>query len=225
VGIEILIVTLGILLAFRVEQWGDQRKKAADERDFLARLHRENDQAIRELRAVDDLHSQTVVQLQQAIRAKSDPQALQRYARIEGFGCWMMQVPAASFSNTTSQELVSSGLLSLLQDAKVRADVRSLAAAQAEGAARVAYSREITQLFSTHMHSYLRLSLGDRPEPVCYVDWPALMSDPSAATAVIRTYRAHSLAQQNRRLLLKESERVQRSIGCAIGKARCNERE
>lgn len=221
VCIEILIVALGVLLAFRVEQWGEQRKRSAEEHDFVERFYRENGQSIRELRAVDRLHSRTVEELKQAIRAKAQPATLASLARREGFGCWMMQVPAATYSNTASQELVGSGRLSLVQDAELRADIRSLAAAQSEGAARVAYSREITQLFSPYLHRYHQLSLGDAPEPICFVDWSSLMNDQAAATAIVRTYRAHVLAQQNRRDLLRESERVQGSLACALAKPDC----
>ena len=70
VAIEILIVTVGILLAFQIDQWGDQRKQAGEERQFLERLYRENLSSAAELRQVLEVHEDTVREVGSAIRAR-----------------------------------------------------------------------------------------------------------------------------------------------------------
>jgi hypothetical protein len=39
IGIELAVVTLGVLLAFQIDQWGDRRKQAREEQQFLGRLY------------------------------------------------------------------------------------------------------------------------------------------------------------------------------------------
>ena len=51
VAIEILIVTVGVLLAFQIDQWGDQRRQAREESQLLERLYRDYGRAADELKA------------------------------------------------------------------------------------------------------------------------------------------------------------------------------
>ena len=45
-GIELAVVTLGVLLAFQIDQWGDRRKQAQEEQQLLGRLYFEYQRAI-----------------------------------------------------------------------------------------------------------------------------------------------------------------------------------
>lgn len=219
--IEMIVVTLGVLLAFRAEQWGQQRSRRIEEKQFLERLYRENARSVSELRDVYALHRTKVAQLGTAIRNKDRPDVLSRLAAREGYGCWHMQMPAATYNSTASQELIGSGRLSLISDPQLRLQLRDLASAQAEDAALLGYRREITQLGAPYLHPYYHLSLGPGPEPICFIDWPSLARDRNAISAIVHTYRAHSRLEQSRRLLLGKAEDAQRSLACALHKPQC----
>lgn len=221
IAIELIVVTVGVLLAFRVEQWGQERNRAGEEREFIERLHRENARSIGELATLHAAQRTIVTQLGTAIRAKSDAATLHRLARIDGFGCWGMQVPAATYNQTASEELLASGRLNLISDPGLRSAVRELAATQASSATQIAYSREIALSFAPYLHRYYTMSLGARPEPICFADWPSIMRDTEAAVAVARTYRTHLRAEQSRGRLLVEAKKVQAKLACALDKADC----
>ena len=40
IAIEVVVVTLGVLLAFQIDQWAQDRRQARDERQFLDRMWR-----------------------------------------------------------------------------------------------------------------------------------------------------------------------------------------
>jgi hypothetical protein len=219
--IEMAVVAIGVLLAFRVEQWGQQRNRNVEERQFLERLFRENARSVSELHEVYALHRTKVAQLGTAIRNKDRPAVLRQLAGREGYGCWHMQMPAATYNSTSSQELFASGRLNLVSDPQLRLQLRELASAQAEDAALLGYRREITQLGAPYLHQYYHLSLGPGPEPICFIDWPLLARDRNAISAIVHTYRAHARLEASRRLLLGKAEAAQRSLACALHKPEC----
>src|SRR3954467_14229839 len=71
--LELAVVTIGVLLAFQIEQWGQRRHQAREERDFLERLYGENQASARELRELLQLHDKVVREVGAAIRARNDP--------------------------------------------------------------------------------------------------------------------------------------------------------
>ena len=221
IAIELAVVALGVLLAFRIEQWGQQRNRSIEERQFLERLYRENAQSVDELQRIHALHRLTVGQLGSAIRAKDDSAVLARLSRQEGYGCWGMQMPSATYNTTAAQELVASGGLNLVSDPDLRLQLRELASAQIESASQLDLTREITQLFAPYLHPFHRLSLGARPEPLCFMDWTDMMRDRNAYNAVVRTYRAHARMEQSRRSLLGKVEDAQQALSCALEKPVC----
>src|SRR6187551_1741348 len=57
IGIELAVVTVGILLAFQIDQWGQDRRQAREERQFLERMWRETKDAIAENDWAMDVHA------------------------------------------------------------------------------------------------------------------------------------------------------------------------
>jgi len=220
--IEMAVVTLGVLLAFRIEQWGQARNRSIEERQFLERLYRENARSVGELRSVYGLHRIKVAQLGTAIRNKNRPDVLRDLAGREGYGCWHMQMPPATYNSTSSEELIASGRLNLVSDSQLRLQLRELASAQAEDAQLLGYRRDITQLGAPYLNSYYRLSLGPGPEPVCFIDWPSLALAQNAMSAIVHTYRAHARLEQSRKALLGKAEAAQHSLACALQKPECS---
>ena len=221
IGIEMIVVALGVLLAFRIEQWGQHRNRNVEEQQFLERLYRESARSVSELRIVYAEHQTRVIQLGTAIRSKDQPDVLRQLAGREGYGCWALGMLPAAYNSTTAEELLASGRLSLISDPKLRSQLRELASAQAEDAVQLAYRRELTQLNDPYVLPYLRLSLGAGPEPLCFVDWPSLLRDQNALNAIARTYRAQARMAQGRKSLLNKAESAQRSLACALHKTEC----
>src|SRR5687768_14664056 len=90
IAIEFAVVTLGVLLAFQVDQWGQDRRQARQERQFLERMWRETEQAMRENDWVVGLHARSRLTLTRALNARNDVRELTRFA---GFGCGFDSMP------------------------------------------------------------------------------------------------------------------------------------
>ncbi|QIK95221.1 hypothetical protein G7076_00785 [Sphingomonas sp. HDW15A] len=73
-------MTIGVLPAFQVNQWGDSRKQAREERQFLGRLYDEYQRAIDELQTVNDESELGVMsKTGGAFGARNDPAKLQEF--------------------------------------------------------------------------------------------------------------------------------------------------
>lgn len=219
-ALEILVVTLGVLLAFEIEQWAQERQRAADERQFLERLHFEYGRAAREMRTVIGHHDRVMHVHQLAFRARDDPKRLQNYAltETENIGCRAGYLGTAPFSDTVYQELISSGKLDRIRDPQLSAKVRDLTTTQAWLKDRADAGREVARDQTPSVIKYYRYEILPDGRSTCRILWPQLFADPGAVTAAIRIYRMHELVGQGRRDLLRQTLSVRRDIGAALGK-------
>lgn len=220
---EVLVVTLGVLLAFEIEQWALERQRAAEERQFLERLHFEYGRAAEEMRTVIGHHDRVVHAHRLAFEARNDPLRLRDYSatETENIGCRAGYLGTAPFSDTVAQELISSGKLDRITDPRLRAKVRDLTTMQAWLKDRADGAREVARDQNPFVIKYYRYEILPDGRSTCRIRWAGLFADPAAVTAAIRMYRMHELVGSGRKDLLRETESVRREIGCKLGKSEC----
>lgn len=216
-ALEILVVTLGVLLAFEIEQWAQERQRAADERQFLERLRFDYGRAAREMQMVIGHHDQVIRLYRQAFAAQNDSKRLQTYSGQLGT-CRAGYLRTAPFSDTVFQELISAGKLDQIRDPELRAKIRDLTTKQAELKDRAEAGREVTRDGGSSLTRHQRYEILPDGTSTCRVLWSDLFADPAAVTAAVRTYRMHELVGQGRRDLLRETESVRKDIGAVLGK-------
>jgi hypothetical protein len=216
-ALEILVVTLGVLLAFEIEQWAQERQRAADEQHFLERLYFDYGRAAQEMRTVIGHHDRVIQAYRQAFAARHDPHRLQTLSGELG-ACQAGYLRTTPFSDTVFQELISSGKLDRIRDPQLRAKVRDLTTEQAELKDRAAAGREVTRDEGPSLSRHQRYEILPDGRSTCRVLWPELFENPAAVTAAVRTYRMHELVRQGRRDLLRQTESVRRDVGAALGK-------
>jgi hypothetical protein len=214
---ETLVVTLGVLLAFEIEQWAQQRQRALDERLFLERLHFDYGRAAGEMRSVIGHHDDIIRLFRRAFAARDDPQRLQALSAVQG-GCRAGYLGTAPFSDTVFQELISSGKLDRIRDPRLRSEIRDLTTTQAWLKDRADAGREVTRDSTPAMIRHHRFEILPDGRSTCWILWRELFNDPAAVTAAVRTYRMHELVGSGRRDLLQETESVRKDIGAALGK-------
>lgn len=214
---EVLVVTLGVLLAFEIEQWAQERQRAADERQFLERLHFDYGRAAREIRIVIDHHDRVIQSYRRAFAARHDPKRLQTLSDELG-ACQGGYLRTAPFSDTVFQELISAGKLDRIRDPQLRAKIRDLTTEQASLKDRAAAGREVTRDEGSALTRHQRYEILPDGRSTCRVMWTELFADSAAVTAAVRTYRMHELVGRGRRDLLQQTERVRRDVGAALGK-------
>ncbi len=221
IGIEIAIVTIGVLLAFQVQQWGEARQRAKEERQFLERLYFEYQRGVDELRRVNRTHEQVMRDFRSAFAARDNPAQLKRYSQQVSFGCGGGYIRTTPFNDTIFTELLSSGRLDVVADPRLRDQIRDLAGAQASMKDRAVLSVEAARERAPLLHPYYRYELGADGKTLCYVGWPELVADPPALSGAAFVYRMHEFIYDGRRTLAADIARVRGEIGCALGKEAC----
>lgn len=223
VAIEILIVTVGILLAFEIEQWAQRRQRAEQERQFLERLYFDYGRAAEEMRTVIGHHDRVIRVHRQAFAARHDPKRSRVYAATDtlNMGCRAGYLGTAPYSDTVSQELISSGKLDWIRDQELRAKIRNLTTTQAWLKDRADAGREVARDQNPFVIKHYLYEILADGRSTCRIQWPQLFADPAAVTGAIRMYRMHELVGAGRRDLLRETESVRAAIGCELGKPEC----
>ena len=221
IAIELAVVTLGVLLAFQIDQWGQDRRQAQQEHQFLERMWRESDQAIRENDWVIALHARSARSIQHAIAASNDPAALARFAATPSFGCGADSMVGLGFNDTGYQELSSSGDLNIISDPEVRTELRAVAAAQADAVAQLNYSRQTSIPNRQAAEPYYRLGFDREGNRTCNISWPELIKDRIARNAMVRANRNHVLMWWKRAYTRDLLAKAHNRIACKLGKSDC----
>jgi hypothetical protein len=219
--LELAVVTIGVLLAFEIEQWGQRRNQARQERDFLERFYVENQASTRELKELLEIHHRVISELGAAIRARNDPVKLDQMSKRQDFGCKIAYMQTAAYNDTAFNELLASGRLNLISDLELRSLVRQLAASQALGAAVAEHGRMQLPYTLPNLNPYYSLTINEQDEPVCHFDWRALARDPVAVTSVARLVARHRLISDARQDTLQLTRRVEERLACVLEKRTC----
>ena len=221
IAIELVVVTLGVLLAFQIDQFGERRAQAKDERQFLGRLYSEYQRGIAELRGVIRQHDKSMREIRLAVAATNDGRLLQRYAGTDSFGCDMVCHPSAPFNDSAYEDLISSGRLNRISDPQLRGEIRNLTTAQGAAKGQLTFGRDLVMLQLSSLDPYYRYQLLPSGTTECRIDWPGLMRDPQATNAVFRAYRLHQRVSTERHKELAQTERLLGNLACKLDKPGC----
>ena len=126
-GMEVLVVVLGILIAFQVDEWREDRQRS---RDLDAALDRLVEETAANLRACDLVvpiltdHARSAVAV---VRALNDRHLAD--ADISSFDAGLIRigyVTGAPYSETVAQEMIATGLLKQLENTGLRNRIAEL---------------------------------------------------------------------------------------------------
>jgi hypothetical protein len=221
IAIEVIVVVVGVLIAFQIDQWADGRKQAREERQFLTRLYSEYGRSIAEVREANSEHDEVMSQARAIVAARHSPAVLARYAHENGFGCGIARQPLTTFNDTAYQELVASGRINTISDPELRSDVRELTAEQAAANSRSMFGRDLMFATLPALNAYYESDITADGQPTCRIHWPQLVKDPVALTAVVRGYRVHQQIKDRRQVVLLQTAKVRAEIACKIGRPEC----
>jgi hypothetical protein len=127
-GIEVLVVVFGILIAFQVEEWREDRQQSRDLDAALIRLAEETAANLKNCEKVIPVladHAQSVLAV---VRVLNDGHLSD--ADIELFDAGLIRVgyvTGAPYSETVAEEMIATGLLKNLANAELRNRVAELA--------------------------------------------------------------------------------------------------
>lgn len=221
IAIELAVVTLGVLLAFQIDQWGQDRRQARDERQFLERMYRETSDAIRENDWAVGIHARIRRTAIEGLRLANDNAALARFAATPESCLSGASFPGLGFNDTSYEELTASGRLNIVSDPVLRAELRQVAAAQAEAVTQLNYSRAQGIPITEVLDRYAILGFDQDGNRTCRTDWPALVKDHAARNAVVRNARYQVLVWQKRAYTRDMLAKAHNRIACKLGKPDC----
>ena len=218
---EIAIVTVGVLLAFQIDQWAQDRRQDRDERQFLERMWRETGEALEETSWAMTLHARFRREFIDGFNALGDRVSLARLARTPNVGCRATVMPVLGFNNTSFQELSASGRLNIISDQELRSEVRDVVAAQAdaEGNRQNNYGLAIEN--QRALNPYYVLGIDQNDNRTCRMDWSRLANDPDARNALVRSARLHTLLWNKRAYARDKLAIAHNRIACLLGKHDC----
>ena len=223
ITIELLVVTLGVLIAFEIEQWAQRRERAAQERQFMEELFADTQSGVAELKDLLEVHERVVREVPLALEARGDPAKISALPRRRDFGCGLSRPMLAPYNDTAYEELVQSGRMSLLSDPKLRTAVRDLAASQKWGASQGVFTLELLNNNLSQLTPYYDISTSLDSTPSCRIDWPGLLSDDEAAYAATRLVRRHRVVWEVRKRTFDRTVQVQQMLACKLGKPECKQ--
>ena len=224
IGIEVAVVTLGILLAFQIDQWGQDRRQAREERQFFERMWRETAEAMKENTWVMTMHARHRREFIDGVTALNDPKSLARLAATPNVGCRTAVFPALGFNNTTFQELSNSGRLNAISDAELRNDLREVVSAQADAEEQRENSFTFAMEVFRTLGPYYVPGLDRNGNRTCRMDWPRLARDQQARFALMRSVRLHALVWTRRAYTRDALAVAHNRIACLFNKPDCRTR-
>jgi len=215
--IELLVVTLGVLLAFQIDQKAQDRRQAREEHQFLERMWRETREAIGENDWAIWLHAQNRRALIRGMQARSASRDLASYS----LGCGADSMPGLGFNDTSYEELSASGNLNLVSDPRLRLELRQVAAAQADAVAQLNYARQRSIAIRAALEPYYLLDIDQAGRRSCSMDWVGLAKDRFARNAVVSAERHQLLMWWKRSYTRDLLARAHNRIACKLGKPDC----
>jgi hypothetical protein len=221
ITIELFVVTLGVLIAFEIEQWGQRRERAAQERQFMEELFADTRAGVKELTGLIEVHEKVVREVPVALEARGNPAKIRALPQRRDFGCGLSRPLLAPYNDTAYEELIQSGRMSLLSDPKLRTAVRDLAASQNWGASQGIFTREQLNINLPPLTRYYEISIGRDPGPSCHIDWPKLLSDDQAVYAATRLIRRHGQMLEVRKRTFDLTLQVRQMLACKLEKPEC----
>lgn len=222
VALDVLIVIVGILIAFQVDRWWDHRKKLRDEREYMQRLAEDAAANHRAVAARARTHREAAADALAVRRALGDEAALGGMARDRGRFCRIMYLPDVLLANTAYQELAGAGRLELLRDRELRGRLRAATARHAYVSAQLAYFRSAFIRIGGTLDPYLqRYRIGPGGEPVCDADLAGLARDPAAADLLTRVYRDQRAFAEFREAEAEEVAAVRARLACLLSDDGC----
>jgi len=189
VFVELVVVVVGILIAFELSNWGERRERRASEQLLLERIEEE---ARGDLAALQDARNQSEHSAANArllARAISNPDVGRAYARLGESQCNLLRLPAVRRHSAGSGGLAAGERLELISDLGLRGRLRSADAERAFGEGQLDYFRQTFQRYSPVIERHMRWTFDASGNAACEVNIGSLADDGEAVAILPKLYR------------------------------------
>lgn len=144
VGLDLIVVVVGIFLGMQVNNWNEAHKERLQEKEYLVRLLEDAQFNKNHLTKMSEMHrsvQQNSSNIARYITRHEPDQALHESLAKGGLRAGLF--PDSSVQTGTYDEIISSGNISLLRDSRLKGLLRRFAAEQKRTEGQLEYSRTI----------------------------------------------------------------------------------
>ncbi|QIK95249.1 hypothetical protein G7076_00985 [Sphingomonas sp. HDW15A] len=222
VFIEFVLVVVGVLLGFQINEWANRQADEQASREAMERLLDEAERDVAYMKLAVGNAEEIVGDLHFTIdRLAEDAWTVDDKARMErglAKGRYMVSLaPPVSVYD----DVVASGALNRFDDPVVRQKISEFQSTLTfEERARFRFEQWVGQYERNAAIAY-RSDPAGREAAKIVVDFPALAGDPDGRKAVSLVAENHRILLMLRRRALKDSEEMCVALGAALGR-RCN---
>jgi len=126
IGIDFVIVVVGVFLGIQVSNWNGERAMRAEERDLLARMVIEASDASAEMEAYREQHAFILDGATRLAVRLGDASCLPMDDEMKALAMGIVDFPPPRFSLPNAEEALATGRLSLIRSPAVRDSVRAV---------------------------------------------------------------------------------------------------
>lgn len=215
--IELLVVVIGILIAFQLTNWGERRKRAADERELLQRIEEEarGDYQILNVARAD--HLKSVANHRLLISAVNDPDAHRAYGRREDAECNLLRLPAVQRQSAGAGGLAAGERLDLITDRQLRTLLRRADAYRTFSDSQLVYFRQVFQRYGEVVEPHMPWNLGPNGTYQCSVNIDSLRRDRAAVALLPKLARDQHQFSRYRGFEMDATKKVIDRVSCLRG--------
>lgn len=222
VGVEVLIVVLGIFIGLQVDDWNDARKGRALERDYLERLYSDFQFNQTQLNQLANLHGGISDDLYKVTRfLLSDTIDLDEQEAVNKIFLRYFVYPSPSLRMGTYEELVSTGRLALIQDDKIKIALQQADAGYKTVRGQLDYFRRPKDdIIPT---DFMTLTMDDQNQIQTIMNYEKYHGNQSFIRPLIIAASAHRSFKSYRNREFELTSDVVKIIACAINKPECDQ--
>jgi hypothetical protein len=212
--VELLVVVIGILIAFELTNWGERRQRAQDERELLQRIEEEarGDYAVLSQAKADHLETQRTYR--RLTLALGEPGGRESFELRGGAQCTLLRLPAVQRQSAGAGALGPGERLDLISDRQLRSLLRRADAYRTFSDSQLSYFRESFQRYSAVIEPHMPWRFRTSETFECGVNLETLRSDPAAVALLPKLARDHSQIARYRTLEMEATKNVIERVSC-----------
>lgn len=121
IAIDFMIVVIGVFVGIQVSNWNAARIAAAQERQYLSRLHDEVQTSIEQLRSINELYAFVQSELRSVLDVLEGPSDVEELTGTQCTSIFFSHIYEVQYEGLpTVEELLTSGRLSSIHDNELR---------------------------------------------------------------------------------------------------------
>lgn len=210
--VEIVVVVLGIVIAFELNDWDRRRQARNEEEAILRHLDEETNADLAAIGAIAREHRQSTDNYFLLVAAQNDLAAQRAYRERGAAGCNLLRMPAVRYHSPSGLE--ANDRAEIINDGELRHLIRRANAERAFNDRQLEYFRDAFNRYALVLEPHMEWRLTRSRAMICVVDVDGLLSDRAALHVLPKAARDQQRFGQYRERELEAVKAVARRTDC-----------